>query len=106
MKVSFLILGVVIANLSQANCYHFGSGSFRQTYCDNGNSYSTTHFGNSTITEGSNSRTGSRWDSTTQNVGDTSFTTGRDSDGNYWNTTTRRNDDDETYKPRRHRYGR
>lgn len=103
MKMQFLAASLlVITNAYSSSCTSFGSGSFKQTYCDDGNSYSTYHFGNgNSMTDGSNARTGSTWHSDTMNVGTTSFTTGRDSSGNYWNETQKRRERDDDGSNRR-----
>lgn len=53
-----------------------------------GNSYQTHRSGNISQTYGSNASTGSTWSSTTQNVGNSSYTTGTNSNGQGWSSTT------------------
>ena len=76
MKMQFLAASLlVITNAYSSSCTSFSTGSFKQTNCDDGNSYSTYYYGNgNSMTSGSNARTGSTWNSDTINVGNTSFT--------------------------------
>ncbi|CAA6807826.1 MAG: Unknown protein [uncultured Campylobacterales bacterium] len=65
-----------------------GSGSLKTCYDNNGNTYNVNKIGSSTYVNGSNSNTGSSWSSTSNRVGDTTYTTGTASNGNTWNSTS------------------
>jgi len=73
---------------ANGSCSSNQIGSTTFTNCTDGSSYTTQEIGGSKFTNGYNYNTGSSWNSSTTNIGDTSFTSGRDSDGNSWNTTT------------------
>lgn len=68
------------------NC--LGSDSFYTCNDSSGNSYTVSKFGNTTNVQGNNYRTGSSWNQSTQNYGNSSYTTGRDKDGNTWRQNT------------------
>jgi hypothetical protein len=65
-----------------ANCV--GSGNFRSCYDNSGNSYSVQRFGNNTIVNGHNGRTGSSWSQNSIDLGNSTYTTGRAANGNSW----------------------
>ncbi|MDX1205249.1 hypothetical protein GOL97_18170 [Sinorhizobium medicae] len=52
-----------------------------------GNDYTITRMGNTTMMEGTNARTGSRWSQDSYSLGNSVIHQGRDSDGNSWSTT-------------------
>ncbi|MDQ7777867.1 MAG: hypothetical protein Q4615_19350 [Paracoccus aminovorans] len=70
-----------------ADC--FGSGSFRTCSDDAGNNYTVQQFGNQTVVDGYNTRTGSRWSQDTMDLGGgMTTTTGRAADGSRWTQDT------------------
>ena len=89
-NIKILFLGLILIfgtiNVSQAGCY--GTSSVYTCNDNSGNTYNVTKFGNTSTVYGSNSRTGSRWSSTTNKIGNSTYTTGRDKRGNSWSTTT------------------
>ena len=83
---AFFLISMNVNFQAQAGC--FGTNSFYTCNDSSGNSYNVSKFGNSTTVYGSNSRTGSSWSSTTNKIGNNSYTYGRDKNGNSWSTTT------------------
>src|SRR5690554_4138984 len=65
-----------------------GSGSFQTCTDNSGNSYSVQRIGNTTITNGYNSNTGSNWSQTSNTIGNTTIHNGTSSNGNNWHGTT------------------
>lgn len=66
-----------------ANCTTYGN----TTNCydaQSGNSYNTQTYGDTSITRGSNSRTGSSWSQKSNTVGGSTYHRGTDSDGDSW----------------------
>lgn len=81
-----MLLSIPYAAIAGCNSQSFGDTTFSN--CDDGSSYTTNRFGDSSTTQGYNSNTGNSWYSQTQNYGDTSTTYGSDANGNSWNSTT------------------
>ncbi|MCD6006871.1 hypothetical protein [Halomonas sp. IOP_31] len=80
-------LAALLATTAQADCY--GSGSIKNCYdAQSGNSYSVQQIGNQTYINGSNSRTGSRWNQTSQRIGNTTYHNGRSASGDTWRGTS------------------
>ncbi len=83
-----IILASLLTTLSVnvfANC--IGSDNYYTCTESNGNTYNVSKFGNSTITNGYNSNTGSTWSQNSNTIGNTTYQNGYDSDGNSWNQT-------------------
>lgn len=78
-------LSLALATGAQAAC--IGSGALQSCYDANGNSYTVNRMGNTTITNGFNSQTGSSWSQTSTTFGNTTFHNGRAANGNSWNMT-------------------
>ena len=91
MKKSFTIIAVpalatFLSGGVMAACT--GTGAYQTCYDSNtGNSYNVQRYGNTTQMNGTNSRTGSSWNQTSQTYGNTTQHTGRASNGNSWNST-------------------
>lgn len=64
-----------------------GSGSFKTCSDNQGNNYTIQKSGNQTFTTGHNNRTGSRWSSNSNTIGNTTYQRGRSADGDTWNQT-------------------
>lgn len=86
LTAAFIVL--TSATVAPAAC--FGSGAFRNCTDNQGNSYSVQRYGNTTIMNGSNARTGARWNQQSQTYGNNTYTTGRAADGNSWNMQQQR----------------
>jgi hypothetical protein len=83
-KLSIAIVAVALSSVSaQAMC--FGSSAFSTCSDSSGNTYTVQRFGNTTITNGRNSQTGSSWSQNSQTFGNTTFHTGRAANGQNWN---------------------
>lgn len=84
------IVAVIIAASSlsaYASCT--GYGSLRTcTDTNNGNTYTTQTIGDTSYTSGRNSNTGSTWRETATNVGNTTYYNGTAADGNTWSGTS------------------
>jgi len=78
----------VMAGTAGAQC--FGTDSFKTCTDAQGNSYTVQKFGNQTIVNGQNPRTGSTWNQSSQTFGNQTFTQGQASHGNSWNMTQQR----------------
>jgi len=81
MRLTTIAVLLLISGSASAGC--IGSGSLKNCYDDDGNAYTVQKFGNSTYVNGSNSRTGSRWNQDSQRIGNSTYTNGRDADGNW-----------------------
>lgn len=80
------LAGALLASASaQAQC--FGSGTFKTCTDASGNNYSIQRFGNQTIMQGNNPRTGSTWSQQSFTTGNTTQTYGN-TNGRTWNQTT------------------
>ena len=73
-----------------ANAECFGTGNFKSCTDASGNHYTVNKFGNQTIVNGSNSNTGNTWSQTSTHLGNTTITNGRAADGDTWHSTTQR----------------
>lgn len=68
-----------------------GTGSFQTCYdAQSGNNYSVQRFGNTTTIQGFNSNTGSSWNQTSQQIGNTTLHNGMSSDGSPWSGSSQR----------------
>lgn len=84
-----IAIGLILAAASfSASAYCTGSGAFRQCSDASGNSYNVQQLGNTTYVQGYNAQTGSSWNQTSQNVGNTTYHHGTAANGNSWNGTT------------------
>lgn len=72
----------------QAAC--IGSGNFQSCTDTNGNNYTVNRLGTTTLMNGSNAYTGSTWSQNSIGTGNSTYTTGTDSDGNSWNMNQHR----------------
>ena len=86
MRTALVILAL-LATTTIANAACIGTGKFRTCYDANGNQYTISDFGSTTITNGYNARTGSQWSQTDTTFGNTTFTNGQAANGNSWNMT-------------------
>ena len=86
----YVIFAALLVASSTASAECIGSGSLKTCYDDQGNTYDVQRLGDTTYVNGHNSRTGSRWSQESQRVGSSTFTNGRDADGNSWNSTSTR----------------
>lgn len=82
-----IILSVALVSPAAAAC--FGTGSLQTCYDESGNSYSVSRFGNNTIVNGHNSRTGSSWSQQSSTFGNTTYHSGQ-TNGQSWNATDQR----------------
>jgi len=78
-------LTVLLAQGAYAQCV--GTGAFRTCSDSSGNRYTVQDLGNTTIMRGSNPRTGSTWNQTSQTFGNTTINRGTSSNGGNWSTT-------------------
>ncbi|MDW9459362.1 hypothetical protein GOA57_05230 [Sinorhizobium meliloti] len=86
MKIGIVTLAFsLISAPAFAAC--FGTDTLSTCTDDSGNHYTVTRMGNTTMMEGSNARTGSRWSQDSYSIGNSTIHHGRDSDGNSWSTT-------------------
>ena len=87
--IALLALSLFLSSSAFSACQTLGSGSFKQIYCDDGNNYTVQKFGNQTILNGSNSRSGTRWNQNNYNYGNGMSTqNGTRADGSRYNCTT------------------
>ncbi|WP_200844363.1 hypothetical protein [Rhizobium sp. 18065] len=83
--VAFLVAALV-ASPAAASCV--GSGAFKTCYdAQSGNNYTIQKFGNTTMMQGSNSRTGATWSQNSMSSASTTFNNGIDKDGDPWSST-------------------
>lgn len=85
LTTTAIVSMLLFAGASSADC--IGSGSLKTCYDDSGNTYTVQKFGDTTYVNGQNSRTGSTWSQQSQKLGNSTYTTGQDADGNSWNST-------------------
>ncbi|HDX8356737.1 TPA: hypothetical protein RQN15_000461 [Aeromonas hydrophila] len=76
---------LLFSGIASAEC--IGSDNLKTCYDEHGNTYTVQKFGGTTYVEGQNSRTGSTWSQQSQQLGNSTYTTGQDADGNSWNST-------------------
>lgn len=86
MRIATVVAFALLSGAVHAEC--IGSDSFKTCYDDSGNTYNVQKFGGSTYVNGQNSETGSSWNQQSQKLGNSTFTTGQDADGNSWNSTS------------------
>lgn len=79
---------MLTAGTASAAC--FGSGAFQNCTDGAGNNYTVNRFGNTTIMNGSNARTGSTWSQQSNSFGNTTTHSGTASDGGSWNLMEQR----------------
>jgi hypothetical protein len=89
-RILALVLGAAFATgLAHAECY--GTGTVQTCYdAQSGNSYTVTRIGQQTDVQGYNAQTGSNWSQTSTHIGNSTLTNGLDSQGRSWNETTTR----------------
>ena len=86
MRVSLVVAALAVAaGPAAAECY--GTESFQTCRDSAGNTYSVQRFGSTTMVDGYNLSTGSRWNQTSHTFGNSTFTDGQASDGGTWNRT-------------------
>lgn len=83
-----VLLAAAFATSAEATC--IGSGNFQSCTDTSGNNYTVNRLGNTTIMNGSNAYTGSTWSQNSMTTGNSTYTTGTDSDGNGWNMNQQR----------------
>lgn len=83
--IAVIALGASALN-AHATCT--GSGSFRYCTDNSGNSYTVQQYGNTTYTQGTNARTGSNWNQTSNTYGNTTYHNGTAANGNSWSGTS------------------
>lgn len=81
---AFAAVCLLVVSPSDGYAGCIGSDSFQTCNDLNGNSYTVQRFGNTTIMNGRNSRTGSSWSQNSQTFGNTTFHSGQ-TNGNTWN---------------------
>ena len=86
--ISAIAIAFAVAMPASAGCV--GTGSFRTCTDASGNTYTTNQIGNTSYTTGRSMSTGSTWSQNSTTVGGTTFTNGVDADGNTWRATTNR----------------
>jgi hypothetical protein len=85
MKYALAAVIALAASSAHAGC--FGSSSFQTCNDNSGNSYTINRFGNTTMMQGHNSRTGSNWSQQSTTFGNTTMHSGQDAAGDSWNST-------------------
>lgn len=86
MRKVLLAAFMLVSTQAYADC--FGSSTYQTCYdLQSGNNYTIQRYGNTTMMQGSNSRTGSNWSQESYSFGNTTNHYGRDKDGNSWSTT-------------------
>jgi hypothetical protein len=85
MMCAAILLAFAVAP-TWANC--IGSPGFQTCYDNSGNSYQVNRMGNTTTVQGYNAQTGSSWNQTSQQVGNSTYTNGTAANGQPWNSTT------------------
>lgn len=84
-SILFVALSL-IATEAAAACY--GSDSYQTCYdTESGNTYNIQRFGNNTMMQGSNSRTGATWSQNSYSFGNSTMHQGQDSRGRSWSQT-------------------
>lgn len=88
MKKIVLAIAAMLAatNASQAGC--FGTGTYSTCTDASGNRYSIQRFGGNTYMNGYNANTGSSWSRNSSTFGNSTYTYGRNSQGQSWTSTT------------------
>ena len=76
-----LILCTTLAMTGAANAACVGTGTYKSCTDASGNHYTVNKFGNQTVVNGSNSNTGNTWSQTSTHLGNTTITNGRAADG-------------------------
>lgn len=86
MRIAFAVLALAASLTAQAQCV--GSGTFQTCMDSSGNTYNIQRFGNTSYMDGSNARTGTRWDQTSTTFGNTTYHDGTASNGQRWSGST------------------
>lgn len=89
-KLAILLLSGLFVSGANAACF----GSDTMYSCNDiqsGNNYQVNKFGNTTYMSGSNYRTGSTWNQTSNTFGNTTYQNGTSSDGSTWRQTIQDN---------------
>ncbi|GAL60392.1 hypothetical protein EV102420_37_00310 [Pseudescherichia vulneris NBRC 102420] len=84
MKKVLILMLVCTSYGAAAQC--IGSGALSTCYDDNGNTYTVSRMGNTTVVNGS-SANGSSWSQTSNTIGNSTYTNGTASNGRNWNET-------------------
>ena len=85
-KLTLAVAAMLAANQASAACT--GTDAYKTCRDAQGNSYTVQQIGNQTTVRGRNANTGSTWSQSTQRIGNSSYTRGRDRDGNSWNASS------------------
>lgn len=88
MKKYALILIALTPILTNAACV--GTETSQTCTDDSGNMYTVSRLGNQTIVQGSNAQTGNTWSQTSTHLGNSTYTSGFNADGDSWNSTSTR----------------
>ena len=89
MKIRFILVAIFSTMFSTSVfAAYFGSKTV-YTFTDaSGNTYNVNKFGNTTLMNETNYRTGNTWSKTSQRIGNSTFTNGTAGNVNSWNSTT------------------
>lgn len=82
MRIAVLIAATLFSTAASAMCV--GTSSFQNCTDTSGNSYTVNRFGNNTMVQGHNSRTGSNWSQNSTTFGNTTMHQGQ-TNGQSWN---------------------
>ena len=85
--MKYVLAAVLALSASSVHAGCFGSSNFQTCNDSSGNRYTINRFGNTTMMQGHNSRTGSSWSQNSNSFGNTTIHNGRDSNGNSWRST-------------------
>ncbi|KCZ47745.1 hypothetical protein [Hyphomonas sp. CY54-11-8] len=80
-----ILAGAVLALGLPASAQCYGTDTFKTCRDSAGNTYTVNKFGNTTMMQGRNAKTGSTWTQNSQTYGNTTNTQGRASNGQSWN---------------------
>jgi|GEM_PF-754178 len=83
-----LVAAAALSGAAQAQLSCSGFGAIRTcTDLSSSNVYNINRFGNTTSIDANNPRTGSSWSMQSQQIGNTTFNTGRAANGAAWSST-------------------
>lgn len=90
MRTAILAFVFAMAASSAAQAACTGTRAFSTCYDDSGNSYTVMRYGSTTQMDGYNSRTGTSWSQTSFTYGSFTDHTGYTSNGGHWQMTQQR----------------
>jgi hypothetical protein len=85
-KIVIAVFALLLSSTGYAQCV--GTGAFKTCTDNQGNSYTVNKIGNTTYTQGRNSRTGSSWNQNSTTIGNATMHNGRAANGSSWNINT------------------